>query len=113
MSEYVDIIVNATPALVEVVVENPAAIVEVINEQVIERVVEAEMIFGETPGGTINGSNATFTTAFDFVPGKIEVYLNGLAQKMVTHFNTTGTHTIIFTDSPLVGDLITVNYIKQ
>lgn len=113
MSDYVDIVVDATPDIVEVVVENPPAFIEVVNEQVIERVVQEEIIFGETPAGTIDGSNATFTTAFDFVPGKVAVFLNGLLQKLVTHYNTTGTDTIIFNDSPVSGDIIEVNYIKQ
>lgn len=72
----------------------------------------ADIVFGETPAGAIDGSNATFTTAFDFVPGKIVVFLNGLLQKIVTHYNTSGTTTILFNDSPHVGDIVEVNYIK-
>lgn len=113
MSDFVDIVIEALPDIVEVMVENPPAYVEVINDQVIERVVEADTVYGETPAGTIDGSNATFTTAFDFVPGKIAVYINGLLQKPVTHYNTSGTNTIFFNDSPLTGDLIEVDYVKQ
>lgn len=70
----------------------------------------SDLIFGETLTGTINGSNATFSTANNFVPGSVDVFVNGLKQKRVTHFNTTGVTTIIFSDSPQVGDILVANY---
>lgn len=73
----------------------------------------ASFVFGETPSGTVNGSNATFTTAFSFVPETVEVFVNGLKQKRVTHFNTSGSNTILFSDSPQSGDLILVNYLRS
>lgn len=73
----------------------------------------SDILFGETPIGLINGSNATFTSPFNFVPGKIEVFINGLLQKLVTHYQTTGVNTIIFNDSPQTGDTILLNYIKS
>jgi hypothetical protein len=71
------------------------------------------IVYNEVPAGAINNSNATFLTAFDFIPGKILVYINGLKQEPVTHFQTSGTKTIMFSDSPLVGEKISVDYIKQ
>lgn len=76
-------------------------------------VLTPEIILGEIPTGLINGSNATYTTLFDFVPSKVAVYVNGLLQKKITHYNTSGTTTILFVDSPLTGDIIEVDYIKQ
>lgn len=73
----------------------------------------ASFIYNETPSGVINNSNATFLTAFDFIPGKVLVYINGLKQEPVTHYQTSGTKTIMFSDSPLVGEKISVDYIKQ
>lgn len=72
----------------------------------------ANLLFGESPIGLINGSNATFTTPFNFVPGKLEVFVNGLLQKLVTHYQTSGVNTIIFNDSPQTGDIILLNFIK-
>lgn len=72
-----------------------------------------DFVFGETPNGVINGINATYTTDFDFVPETVEVKLNGLTQKVVDDYNTSGTDTIIFLVSPLTDDKILVNYIKQ
>lgn len=70
----------------------------------------ATTVWGETPTGTVNGSNATFTTAHNFVPGQLEVFVNGVRQKPVTHFNTSGLTTILFSDSPITGDQLQINY---
>lgn len=74
--------------------------------------VPGSFVVGEVPTGLVNGSNATFTTAFAFIPESVEVKINGLTQKKVTHYNTSGTTTILFTDSPTTGEIILVNYIK-
>jgi hypothetical protein len=34
------------------------------------------LIEDETPSGTVDGSNATFTTLFEFVPASVEVWIN-------------------------------------
>lgn len=67
-------------------------------------------VVGETPAGLINGSNATYTTVFYFDPSSVEVFINGIRQKRVTHFNTSGLVTIILSDSPQTGDILQVNY---
>lgn len=69
-------------------------------------------VIGEVPAGAINGSNATFTTQFSFVPESVEVFINGLRQHRPAHFTTTGTATILLSDSPQVGELIQVNYLR-
>lgn len=68
------------------------------------------MVTGEIPAGAINGSNATFTAAFNFIPESVEVQINGLVQRRVTDFNTTGTQTIILTSSPTPGETVQVDY---
>lgn len=68
------------------------------------------LVVSEIPSGSINGSNATFTTAFAFVPESVQVRVNGLGQRKPQDFNTSGTLTIIFTDSPQVGDGLQVDY---
>jgi hypothetical protein len=65
---------------------------------------------GEVPSGAINGSNATFTSAFDFIPGKVTVYSSGIRLKLGTDFNTSGTRTIQLTFSPSAGESITIDY---
>lgn len=69
-------------------------------------------VFGIVPSGLINGSNATFTTPDSFIPETVQLFRNGLSQYNPTHFYTTGTHTIILNFSPIVGDILTVNYYK-
>lgn len=71
------------------------------------------LVSGETPSGVLNGSNATFTTQFAFVPETVEVFVNGLRQKRIRDFNTSGSTTISFSDSPQSGDLILVNYLRS
>lgn len=73
----------------------------------------ADFVFGETPAGLVNGSNATYTTAFDFEPETVIPSINGLEQKLGTHYITMGNNTIIFNDSPTTGEIITVTYIKS
>lgn len=68
-------------------------------------------IYGEELSGLINGSNAVFTTAFNFQPGKLALYINGLLQKIILDYQTVGTQTIILSNSPQVGEQITVSYI--
>lgn len=72
----------------------------------------ARPVLNETPAGVVNGSNATFTTAFAFVPGQVSVRINGLSQRPLIDFTTTGTQTILFTESPLVGDSLQVDYLR-
>lgn len=106
-------------------VEDIVTVNEALSEQVVIQEVGAQgvkgdqgdpgivdMVVGEIPSGTVDGSNATFITAFEFVPESVDVFINGLKQKKVLHFNTSGTQTIIFSESPLPGDQILVNYLK-
>lgn len=121
MSEYVQIIVENPPAIVEeiindgdtvtIAVDTPAQVVDVIIQNVITQLISNDTIFGEVLTGPINNSNATFTTAYNFIAGKIAVYVNGLLQKNVTHFQSVGNDMIIFMDSPQTGDILEADYI--
>lgn len=66
----------------------------------------------EALSGVIDNSNATFITSFNFEPSSTNVYINGIRQKKPTHYNTIGNNTVIFIDSPLVGDILEINYVK-
>lgn len=70
-----------------------------------------KFIVGETPTGAVNGINAAFTSEFDFVPESVVVLVNGVAQRRVTDFNTSGTRNITLTDAPTIGDALRINYI--
>lgn len=71
----------------------------------------SNFVFGETPNGTINGINATFTTDFNFIPETVEVFI-GIRLTVIQDYITIGTNTIQFTSSPLSGENIQVNYVK-
>jgi len=66
----------------------------------------------ETPAGTVNGSNATFTTSQPYIGGSLQVFINGVKQKRVTHFveTTPSSGTFTMGDAPLTGDDIMVSY---
>lgn len=71
------------------------------------------LILEEIPTGDINGVNATFTTEFEFIPEQINVFLNGVMQRIVEDYITVGTQTIQLNTSPLAGEVVSVNYIRS
>lgn len=81
--------------------------VTVINVQV-----RNDRVIGETPAGAVNGSNALFTTAHDFVPESVEVFIETCRLGLLDDYNTSGNRTIMFYESPLTGEKIKVNYTK-
>jgi hypothetical protein len=80
---------------------NPVSTISVSYEEITEELV-----------GTIDGSNAIFTTTQNFDPDTTIVFINGVKQKKPTHYNTIGTNVITFSDSPQVGDILEINYVK-
>lgn len=94
------------------IVEKQVQIIEAMNALVIYSSGERVRISGEIPSGVINGSNATFTTQFDFVPESVEVFCGGIRLTVLSDFNTSGNRTISLYVSPLSGELIRVNYQK-
>jgi hypothetical protein len=118
MSEIVQVIKE-----VQVVESNDGAAVVQVEKQVqIIEPIEAAIylggdaqpwVTGETPAGAVNGSNATFTTAFSFVPESVEVFIETCRLSLLDDYNTSGTQTIQFYVSPLAGEKIRVNYQRQ
>lgn len=66
----------------------------------------------ETPTGSVNGSNAVFTTARAYVAGSVQVYVNGVLQAPTTHVTETSptAGTITLDTAPLTGDIVRVSY---
>jgi len=71
----------------------------------------ANFVFNETPSGTINGTNATFTLANTPTSGTVRIYLNGLRQKLTTQYTLSG-GTITMLNIPGTGDDLIVDYLK-
>jgi hypothetical protein len=68
----------------------------------------------ETPSGTVNGSNVTFTlsqTPFD-ANDALQVFVDGLKQDRVTDWTVSGS-TITFVTAPVTGQSVRVNYIMK
>ena len=67
----------------------------------------------ETPSGTINGSNVTFTLANTPVVGSEHVFLNGIIQNSgASNDYTISGATITYLTAPLTGEVLRVSYRK-
>ncbi|MEP7197242.1 MAG: hypothetical protein ABI851_12040 [Saprospiraceae bacterium] len=66
----------------------------------------------EIPMGLVDGSNPTFTSYNLFIPETIQVYMNGVRNKIGYDFITIGNDTILFSTSPINGDIILIDYQK-
>ena len=69
--------------------------------------------FGETPSGNVNGSNATFTLAFQPAPGSsLQLYRNGLLMGANIDFVLTSNQITFLTPSvPQTGDTLIATYL--
>lgn len=73
----------------------------------------SNFVVEETPSGSINGSNTTFTIANTPTAGTVKLYLNGVRQKSgAGNDYTITTNTITFTTAPVSGDVILCDYMK-
>lgn len=67
----------------------------------------------ETPSGTVNGSNVTFTLAnTPHESESVDVFVDGLKMRSGVDYTFTGV-TITFTTAPALGQSIEVNYFRN
>jgi hypothetical protein len=71
-----------------------------------------QIIWGEIPGGTVNGVNKNFTSLNPFRPNLIAVFLNGLRQRRTDDYTETGSNSFQFVNAPLSGDILSIDYIQ-
>jgi len=65
---------------------------------------------GETPSGTADGSNVTFTLAHTPAPAtSLQLFVNGDFQVPTVNYTISGA-TVTFTNAPASGDVITAFY---
>ena len=70
-------------------------------------------IYGENLTGQINGILSAFITAYYFRDNSICVYVDGLKLVRTTHYaENTALKTITLTFVPIVGQTLTVDYIR-
>jgi hypothetical protein len=74
---------------------------------------QANYITRETPSGSVNGTNTTFTLAATPVTGSESVFLNGILQEPgAGNDYTISSATITYLTAPVTGDKVRVSYIK-
>jgi hypothetical protein len=74
---------------------------------------QANIVTRETPSGTINGSNVTFTLAATPVSGTEQLFLNGILQEPgAGNDYTISGATITYLTAPATGDRLRANYLK-
>jgi phage-related tail fiber protein len=73
----------------------------------------SNFVFDETPSGSVNGSNTTFTVANTPVSGTLQLYIEGwkLVPGSGNDFTVSGA-TITLATAPLTGERLYANYIK-
>ncbi len=70
-------------------------------------------VTSEVPAGSLNGTNTVFTLTFTPTAGTTRVFLNGLRLKPGSGNDyTAATNTLTFSEAPLAGDQILVDYFR-
>lgn len=81
-----------------------------LDENVVKR---SSLVVRESPSGSINGSNTTFTLANTPVTGSEQVFLNGILQEPGSGNDyTISGASITYLSAPVAGDRIRVTYLK-
>jgi hypothetical protein len=75
--------------------------------------VSSDLVVGEVPAGTLNGSNDTFTVSTPFVASTTSVFRNGLREQLGVGYNESGGNAVVFTTPPLISDLLAVDYLAN
>jgi hypothetical protein len=70
------------------------------------------LIYGEIPTGTVNGANKAFTTANTYRPNQLSVFLNGVRQRRTNDYTETSNQAFSFVVAPVLGDILTVDYMQ-
>lgn len=73
----------------------------------------SNIVTEETPSGSINGSNVTFTIAYTPTSGSLKLFLNGIRLKSGSGNDyTISTATITMTSAPITNDVLIADYLK-
>lgn len=70
-------------------------------------------VSGQTPGGTVNGSNTAFTTGGTYIAGSLEVYKNGIRLKAGAgnDYTENGSSGFTMLTAPATGTQLVVDYL--
>ena len=88
----------------------------VVGDRVIQGIYAEDIgltsiVRAETPGGSINGSNTTFTVAGDYQTGSLRIYQNGIRlQEGASNDYEEATGGFTMNTAPATGDILLVDY---
>ncbi len=71
-----------------------------------------DVVMNETPGGTLDGSNAVFTTAYAYIANSTRLFLNGQRMQLLGDYIESAVQQITFVEAPHTGDILTIDYLK-
>lgn len=69
-------------------------------------------VLNETPAGTVNSSNVTFTLAHTPVTGSLMLFVNGTMKRLTTDY-TVSDNTITFVSAPSTGQWLKATYSRR
>jgi hypothetical protein len=73
----------------------------------------SNIVTEETPSGSVNGSNTSYTLANTPTAGSLKLFLNGIRLKSGSGNDyTISTNTITMTTAPISGDVLIADYLK-
>ncbi len=58
----------------------------------------------------VTGFRTVFSTVENYLPGTLEVHLNGVRQRRGVHFVESGAHELTMAEAPRAGDSLAVQY---
>jgi hypothetical protein len=85
----------------------------IVAAQTASTILGVSLTVGETPSGTVNGTNDVFTTAKSFIEGSTSVFVNGLRKEIGVDYIESGIGAITFSTAPVSGDVILIDYLTS
>jgi hypothetical protein len=73
----------------------------------------ASSVFGELPGGSIDGANTNFSTQYSYIPALLAVFLNGLRLRRTNDYVETDSQSFRLVSAPLPGDVVCIDYLRS
>jgi len=73
----------------------------------------ANLLYPETPIGTIDGSNKVFDTTYSYTTDRVYLYKNGQQLIAPEDFTESADKELTLTFAPLIGDVLFVQYVRQ
>ena len=107
-----EVLLEISTQVTKLELDQPSLVITEISNSNINTVDTSKIVIGEVPSGDIDGINNTFTSSMPFIVSSLEVFVNGIREKVLDDYNTIGNNTIFFNFSPEAGEHMVINYIK-